>query len=153
MDEAAFRATRGTVAGVACVFEKALLAQCAGCGHAVRHALAEREAIGCRSTVARANCATLFGMLRERSVFALRIGPTDAPLPHATTMRLQCGGLTGLAFAVVAGEASESVGAGDVHALVAAAQARYGTLSDLPWPALVAAVAGWRGRRRRGDPR
>jgi hypothetical protein len=147
MDEAAYRATRGTVAGLSCVFEKALLAQCAGCGHAVRHALAEREAIGCRSTVARANCATLLGMLRERSVFALRIGPADVPLPHATTMRLQCGGLAGLARALDADSAA------DVHGLVVAAQERYGALSDLPWPALVTAVAGWRGRRRRGDPR
>jgi len=147
MDEAAFRAARGAVGARACVFEKALLAQCAGCGHAARHALAEREAVGCRSAVAHANCATLLGMLRERSVFVLRIGPADGPLPHATTMRLQCGGLAGLAVAVGAEVAS------DVHGLVAAAQARYGSLSDLPWPALVAAVAGWRGRRRRGDPR
>jgi hypothetical protein len=147
MDEGAFREARGAITGLACVFEKALLARCAGCGHAVRHALAEREAIGCRSPVARANCATLLGMLRERSVFALRIGPTDAPLPHATTMRLQCGGLAGLAQALDADDAA------DVHGLVVAAQARYGALSDLPWPTLVASAVAWQGRRRHGDPR
>lgn len=147
MDEAAFRAARDAVGARACVFEKALLAQCAGCAHAARHALAEREAIGCRTAVAHANCATLMGMLRERSAFALRLGPAGGPLPHAATMRLQCGGLTGLAAAVGAEAAS------DVHGLVAAAQARYGSLSDLPWPGLVATIAGWQGRRRHGGPR
>jgi hypothetical protein len=149
MDEAAFRAVRGAAGARACVFEKALLAQCAGCAHAARHALAEREAIGCRTAVAHANCATLLGMLRERSAFALRLGPAGGPLPHAAAMRLQCGGLSGLAQAL---DADAGVAA-DVHGLVVAAQARYGSLSDLPWPGLVAAVTGWHGRRRRGDSR
>ena len=141
MDEVAFRATRSLLSGPSCVFQKALLARCANCGLAVRHALAEREAIGCRSPVARTNCATLFGMLHERSAFALRIGP-DGALPHALTMRLQCAGAAGLAQVVGAKDRH------DVHALVTAAQERYGSLSDMPWPGIVAAVAAWQGRRR-----
>ena len=65
MDEAAFRATRGIVNDQPCIFEKALLVQCADCAMAARHALAERETIGCRSPGARANCATLLGLLRS----------------------------------------------------------------------------------------
>jgi len=143
VDESAFRAARGAIDRQPCVFEKALLARCADCGLAARHALAEREAIGCASPVARANCATLLGMLRERGAFALKLARRDGPLPHAMAMRLQCGGVAALAHAVEAGDAH------DVHALVAAAGNRYGALSDLPWPEMVAAVAAWQGRRRR----
>ena len=143
MDESAFQTARGAIDRQPCVFEKALLARCADCGRATRHALAEREAIGCGSPVARANCATLLGLLRERCTFALKLSRRDEPLPHATSMRLQCGGLGALAHALDAGDAH------DVHALVAAAGSRYGALSDLPWPGIVAAVAAWQGRRRR----
>ena len=147
MDEAAFRTTRTALAGPACVFARALSARHADCALAQRHALAEREAIGCRSAAARANCATLAGMLRERAAFALKQGHGDGPLPHALAMRLQCGGLAGLARAVGA-DAPD-----DVHALVAAAQTRYGDLDGLPWPGVVADVAAWQGRPRRGGRR
>lgn len=142
MDEAAFRATRVIVTEHACVFEKALLARCVDCRQAARHALAEREAIGCRSPPARADCGALSALLRERSAFALKISQKAQPLPHALTMQLQCGGLTGLA------QISNAEVADDVHALVAAAQDRYGSLSDMPWAAIVAAVVAWRGRSR-----
>ena len=146
MDEAAFRATRSAIGRQPCIFETALLARCADCALAARHALAERETLGCRSPVARANCATLLGLLRERSAFALKTGQRDVPLPHAMTMRLQGGGLAGLAQAV------EAEHPHDVHALVAAAQARFGGLSDMPWPGIVAAIRDWKGRRRREGP-
>lgn len=147
MDETAYHSTRDAVAGHACVFARAILAGHAGCDLADRHALAEREAIGCRSPVARANCATFSGMLRERSAFALKQGHGEGPLPHALAMRLQCGGLAGLAQAIGAG------GVRDVHALVAAARARFGSLDGLPWPDVVAAVVSWQGRARRESGR
>ena len=141
MDESAFRAARGVIDPQPCVFEKALLARCADCGLAARHALAEREAIGCGSPVARANCATMLGLLRERCTFALKIGRREGPLPHATSMRLQCGGLGALAHALDAGDAH------DVHALVAAA-------GEPVRRAVGPAVAGnrRRGRRVAGPP-
>jgi hypothetical protein len=36
-----------------------------------------------------------------------------------------------------------------VHRLVGEAQARHGSLTDLPWDALVAALRDWAPRRRR----
>jgi hypothetical protein len=143
MDEAAYRAARVTVTEHACVFEKALLARCADCRLAARHALAEREAIGCRSPAARADCGTLFALLRERSAFALKISRKAEPLAHAQALRLQCGGMDGLALAMNAD------GRDDVHALVAAARDRYGSLGEMPWQGIVASVVAWRGRGQR----
>lgn len=143
MDESAFRAMRGAANPQPCVFEKALLARCAGCELAIRRALAEREAIACSSPVARTNCDTLLAMLRERSAFALK-RPPGAPLPHALTMKLQCGGWRGLQQAV---DVEES----DVHRLVVAARERHDGLAHLPWPEIVASVLAWQGRRRHAE--
>lgn len=139
MDESAYRAARDNANPVPCVFEKALAAGCATCATSVRRALAEREAIGCASPPARANCATLAALTRERATFALRLAP-GGQQPHAVALRLACGGLDGLRRCVNPDET-------DVHRLVAAAQLKYGSLLDLPWPDVVVAVLAWQGRR------
>jgi hypothetical protein len=132
-----------TAARGPCVFARALFAGTAGCALARRESRAEREAFVCASPVARQNCSTLFGLLRERSAFVLRLADREGPLPHAAAMRLACGGLEGLARAI--GEPAT-----DVHALVGAARARYGSLEALPWSAIVPAVGAWVPRRRHG---
>ena len=144
VDETAFRAARRAANPQPCVFEKALLAGGSACEMSARHALAEREGLACTSPVARTNCGTLLALLRERCAFALKLAPDAAP-PHARLLKLQCGGLAGLAEVAGSGDT-------DVHRLVAAAHERYGSLADLPWPAIVAAVQAWQGRRRhRGE--
>ncbi len=142
VDETAYRQARIAATPLACAFAKAILSGCAACATSARHALAERETVGCGSPVAHANCTTLEAMLRERAAFALKLA-AGAPLPHAAAMKLQCGGLAGL---------RESAGGeeGDVRRLVAGEIARRGSLAELPWPSIVASVAHWRGRRQRG---
>jgi len=140
VDEAAYREARLATVERRCVFEAALLSRCAGCATSVRVALAEREAIGCASPAAHADCTAFASLLRERALFALKL-PPGAPPPHAVVTKLQCGGITGLHMgAGVLGD--------DVRRLVAAAIARHGRLVDLPWSDIVAAVVRWQGRRR-----
>lgn len=145
VDEAAFREARRASTPLPCVFAKALAARCAGCDTSVRVALAEREAIGCASPVAHTNCGTFAALLRERAAFALKL-PAGAPMPHASAMKLQCGGVAGLR---ACGDPTED----DVHRLVAGAIARHGSLVGLPWPGIVASVARWQGRRRHAPER
>lgn len=142
MDESAYHAARKTAVPLPCVFEKAIAAGCAACATSVRRALAEREVLGCASPTARTNCATLAALVRERATFALKLSPSG-PLPHSATMRLACGGLAGVRQCVDREEF-------DVHRLVASAQARYGSLAELPWRDVVASVVAWQGRRRSG---
>jgi hypothetical protein len=141
MDEFAYRATRGAVNPAPCVFEKALLACGANCGLSRRQALAEREMVSCTVPVAHTNCMTFAELMRERSTFVLRLPPPEKRLPHAVGMKLQCGSLAGLAAALGATEP-------DVHGLLVAARERWGSLLDLPWSDIVAAVADWQIRRR-----
>ena len=124
----------------ACVFAKALFARSAQCGLAHRRAIAEREVIECPSPVARMNCRTLERLLHERACFALKLR-AGAPPMHVQALRLQCGGLQALQQALAAPVA-------DVHDLVGLAHERYGTLTGLPWDAIVQALVQWRPRAR-----
>jgi len=125
----------------ACVFAKALLSHTATCDLAQRRAVAERVLVECPSPVARTNCGTLAALMHERARFALRLPPAGRPLIHMQALRLQCGGLTALQQVL----GSED---GDVHRMVGCAHERHGSLTDLPWAALVAALAEWQPPRR-----
>jgi hypothetical protein len=125
-----------------CVFAKALLARVAVCECAERRALGERDVIECTVPVARTNCGTLAALLHERARFALKLPGPGRPIMHAQALRLHCGGLVALQHALDAAQP-------DVHRLVGAAHARYGSLTELPWDALVGELMTWQGNRPR----
>ena len=125
----------------ACVFARPLLAHTATCSKSQRRSLGERDVIECESPVARPNCTTLAALLHERARFALRLPAPGHPMVHAQALRLHCGGLEGLREVLQAGPA-------DVHGMVLAAQARHGSLTDLPWEAIVQSLVAWAPRRR-----
>lgn len=125
-----------------CVFAKALLARVASCELADRHSQGEAVALHCRSPVARINCGTLAALLHERARFALRLPPPGRPMIHQHAIRLQCGGLVALREQLGDGEV-------DVHRLVGRVHERHGSLTDLPWQALVLSVVAWQPLRRR----
>lgn len=140
VDETAFHEMRERRNPLPCVFHAALLARQAECELAQRRSLAERETLACASAPAHLNCETLERLFLERATFPLHLHP-GAPLTHATVMRLHCGGLQGLQQALSADKA-------DVHRLVAQAQEAHGSLTDLPWPQIVAQIVAWQPRRR-----
>lgn len=126
-----------------CVFAKALLARAATCEQSCRTSVGEREVLECTSPTARINCATLSALLHERARFALRLPAPGRPLMHVHALRLQCGGLKAI-------EGWLDAPSPDVHTMVREAQARHGSLADLPWDLLVPALAAWQPRTRRG---
>ncbi len=137
-------AENGEINQLPCVFAKALLAQCAICELARRQSVGERDGVACSSPLARAACGTLYGLLREKSAFALHLTGTGRVLRHAQVMKIQCGGLLGLKQAI-----EPAAHAPDVHRLVREASERYGSLDALPFSEIVKGVAAWTGRRRK----
>jgi hypothetical protein len=123
-----------------CVFGKALLARAVVCECCARRTLGERDVIDCTLPVARTNCSTLAALLRERARFVLRLPGAGQPIMHIQALRLQCGGLLAMQQVL---EAQEP----DVHRMVAAAHERFGSLTELPWEALVSGLATWQARR------
>lgn len=137
-------AQSGEINRLPCVFERALLSQCAVCELARRDSVGERETVACSSPLARAACGTLYGLLREKSAFALGVKEARRVLPHAMVMKVQCGGLNGLKQALM-----PDAHAPDVHLLVREANGRLGSLDALPFSEIVQGVAAWQGRRRK----
>jgi len=149
VDETAFHQARGEINRLPCVFERALLARHADCELAARHQIAERETVACAEAAAHAACAEMSALLREKSAFALGLTATQGILPHAMVMKIQCGGLDGLAALL---DADARVA--DVRSLVVMAQQRYGELAALPFSEIVQGMAAWKPRRRHaGAPR
>ncbi|MDP3699352.1 MAG: hypothetical protein Q8R72_00440 [Hylemonella sp.] len=140
VDEAAFREMRTQRNPLPCVFQGALLARHAVCELVQRRSLAERETLACPSAPAHLNCETLERLFVERATFPLKLRP-GAPLTHATVMRLHCGGLRGMQQVLQTDHA-------DVHRLIGQAQEAHGSLTDLPWPDIVAQIMAWQPRRR-----
>lgn len=132
MDEAAYRQALSASIQRSCPFEKSILTHCVACSNAEKRNIAEREIVTCMDTEALGRCVALRDALRQKFTFALGKPHIDGPLPHAQEMRLQCGGLRGLQFAV---DGSSQVS--DVALLVMLAQQKYGELADYPYALIV----------------
>ena len=143
MDEAPTRACCPGAGANACAFAKAMLAATSRCALMTRRAYGEQLLVECTRPDARADCAALAALMRERARFALRLPGAGRPLMHQQALRLQCGGLE--ALREVLGVAER-----DAHRLVAAARERDASFAQLPWAPLVAAIAAWTPRRRTG---
>jgi hypothetical protein len=149
VDESEYRRTRGQSLEHACAFEPALQACGCRCSLAAPRHLAEREAIGCREAPAAQTCALLREVLTRGSAFALKQPARTGLITHAQHLKVQCGGLRGLALALGQGTQVD-----DIAWLVRKAQARYGGLEALPLSEIVRSVAAFalRHRPRRDRP-
>ncbi len=143
MDERSYHNLRKELNPLPCVFEKALLCQAAVCEAAQRALLAEREMFVCRDPLVRAACGQLLLLLRQNAAFALKVKDTQRILPHAMTMKVQCGGLAGLKDLL-----DPEAHAPDVKKLVTRAQAEYGALESLPFSRIVQGISHWQIRKR-----
>ena len=158
MEENEYRETYQEINTLPCIFERAILVRCAGCGQARRLYLAEREAVACRSIDAQLDCAQLLELMHDNARFVLRQPSIDAPLPHAKEVRVQCGGIRGLGDLVDArndaGQQTdkELAGAENIHALIRLARQRYGNLQALPFQDIVLGISRWQSRRRGKRP-
>lgn len=144
-NEHAYKATYGEMVTIACPFEKAILSRCADCALAKKLNIAEREAVACSTASASESCLELHELMRRNALFALKLSQQPAALPHAKEIRIQCGGLLGLAR-LTAPEVSRN---DDIHALVAHLQAQYESFAALPWSEVVKEISAFEGRRRR----
>jgi hypothetical protein len=144
INEDAYHGSRKSLNPTPCAFEKAILARCVSCKLADRRLLAERETINCHEVKAQETCTRLRVALRANSAFALKItSGTDDLLPHNKEMKVQCGGLRGLQWAV---NGSEEVA--NVHQLLSDALTRFGDIASLPYAIIVQSVSSFNIRQR-----
>lgn len=132
-----------------CPFEKAILSAQCSCEMATRFSVAEQMGVECRSDIARNNCATLLGLMRERARFALKVTETSGSLPFGKEMKVIIGGLLGLQRLMPETDA-EAARVHNIHALVRQAQEIFGSLETLPYQEIVKSIASFQNKRRGG---
>ena len=146
LDENAYRDAYATVNPLQCVFERAILCRCCGCEHSIKRNIAEREAAGCLNAPAHALCVELKKELRRVAAFTLKLANPDEPLPHTKELKLQCGGILGVAR-VVTPETTGPVT--NIISVLLAATQQYGALANFPYQEIIHAVHTYEPRPRR----
>lgn len=141
MDENAFREMLSGIVAP-CPFEKSILRGCAACAQSEKIQIAERELVKCQNTISHSRCLELYAELRRSFSFALATFRVDAPLPHAQEMRVQCGGLKGLQYAL-----NGNTEIGNVDELLGNAMRQWGEIENIPYSNVVHAAASvYKGR-------
>jgi len=129
-----------------CAFEKPILSAQCRCPLAARSALGEALRVRCQSEAASSRCFALRNLLRDKARFALKVTDTRGKMPFGKELRVMLGGLAGLAEVLEVPDAGQ-----DIDALVRLAQARFGSLEQLPFDQVVRQIAATRPRGRRGS--
>ena len=161
MDENAFRATYKQINQQRCVFEKAINSRRCQCLQVKRIYLASREIIGCRSPQGLRCCTNLLENMRENARFVLHLPLVRGPLPHNKEIRVQVGGLKGLAKQLNLkikeddetnqNESLQSID--NIYGLIRQALAVFNTFEQFPYAKMVQSMAKFKGRRKRNRPK
>lgn len=151
MEEDEYKATYNELAAVRCVFEKALLNHQAKCTLSRHFCLADREGYSCENEQSADKCRDFLEKLREKSTFVLKMHEISGPLPHNMEIRVQAGGLMGVAklLSVKTESQSKKPVIDDINQILNMAKKEYGLLENLPYSEIIQSVVQFQGRRRR----
>jgi len=148
VEETEYKSVYGVLTTIPCVYEKALTNQKSRCDLAEHFCLADREGYACQSMEASNLCKNFLAILREKSIFSLKIQEVDGPLPHNMEIRIQAGGLQGLLY-VLDDESDEGLCDKSVHEIIASVLRCYPGVDSFPYSVIVRAVSQFKGRLRR----
>ena len=129
-----------------CPFGSPLVTETCECVHAdqvVRRGGAE---IICQDDTAYSRCTALFQQLKRVALPEFDVEDDLTTMPHSVLQKIQFGGLTGLQTLLTEQSASRIT---NVANLVAAAEAQYGNLDNLPYADLVQFITQYKLKRRR----
>jgi hypothetical protein len=150
MDEENYRIAREDIVLIPCAFEKSILASRTCCLQSSKRNIADREVVTCASLEYQSRCKEWLQLLREKSQFALQltdISNSKVALPHGKEMKIQVGGLRGLA-AYSGAKGHELTGAGnethDVFSTLSVSCGRHESFAGLPFESIIKSVVHYR---------
>jgi len=151
MDEGAYKSSYNELTPVRCVFEKALTNHQAKCALSTHFCLADREGYSCENEGSSSKCRQFLEILREKSTFVLKLHEIEGPLPHNMEIRVQVGGISGVAklFDKTLAEQTGGVKVADIQAILNQAITQFGSLETLPYSQIIQSVVQFQGRRKR----
>ena len=150
MEEDEYKSTYNELVSVRCVFEKALTNNQARCRLSRHFCLADREGYACSDVESSVKCCELLELLREKSAFVFKMHEVKGPLPHNMEIRVQVGGITGLAKLIemqVDSQLKQPV-VEDIYGLIKKTTEKIGPLEKLPYSEIIQSVVRFQGRRR-----
>jgi len=143
MEENEYRTTYNKLVDHPCVFAKAINSTSCSCRQAARIQIADRIAINCSSGSEQQQCTLMLEKLRSAAQFVLRMPDIAGALPHNKEIRVQIGGIKGIA--AILGQDESGL---DIYRLRTQAQTRFGDLDKLPYSEIVRHIMQARTRRR-----
>ena len=152
MEEDEYKSTYKEIASLPCVFAKALTNHQARCSLSRHFCLEDREGYGCKNEKNAANCGEVLQKLREKSIFVLKLQAVTGPLPHNKEIRVQAGGLQGLAkWLQTSNDATpvKAMAVDDISRILQLAIKKSGNIDALPFSEIIQSVLQFQGRRRR----
>ena len=147
MEEDAYRSTYHQINTTRCAFEKTILNRQGNCPQSHKFCLAEREGVTCKSSAHQKRCQQFLAMMRSKAQFVLKLTQPGVQLPHAKELKVQLGGLQGLAELVDYPRESKNIS--DINGLVAKIESRYSSLDEVPVEGMLNAIRNMPGRRQR----
>ncbi len=148
MDEDAYRAVYNTVNRDKCVFEKALNNRRCECEKKDRKLIATREAVGCHSKPALANCSKFLNTMRQNARFSLKVIMVEGPMPHNKELQVQAGGCLQLEK-ILFPERESNTKAENIYEIVNVALEKYGNIESLPYSEIVQGIVKYQSRKKR----
>lgn len=145
MDEVEYRSTYQDVNPIRCVYEKAINSRICNCSKSTRFNLADREGVSCNSASAQSLCSELLSTLREKARFTLQLSQTEEKLPHNAEMKIQNGGVKGIAKLINDVDVSHD----DIALVISSAVTQYGSITALPFSEIVREISAYQARKRR----
>jgi len=145
MEENEYRDIYHQVNEQRCVFEKSILSRQTMCQYAHRFCLADREGVSCLSPETHLQCRAVLEQIRKNATFALRLTRIDGPLPHAKEIKVQTGGLMGLA-SLLDKQVPQKIE--NIQALILSAIDSYGNITDLPYDEISRYIVSYEARQR-----
>lgn len=145
MEESEYKAAYNELAQNRCVFEKALTNNACKCAYSRHFWLADREGYACRRPDFAVICVNFLSIMRQKSRFALKVQGDVDVLPHNMEIRVQVGGMQGLAGLL--GTEAATI---DIRATLGEAVNLFGSIDSIPYTEIMPAVSAYRVRQRRG---
>ncbi len=126
-----------------CVFRDTQITEQFGCRHGQAVTRRGGPDVVCRSPSARARCSELYQRIKAVGLAALGVVDDPLQMPHSALLKIQFGGLLGIAELLDVGQDE----IGDIDALLDEAAGRYGSVSAIPVDQLAGRIAAFRVRR------
>lgn len=148
MDENEYRAVYKEFNSDRCVFEKALNNRRCDCELKDRKLIATREAVGCKSRPALANCTEFLNTMRQNARFSLRVVTVNGPMPHNKELQVQAGGCLQLQK-ILFPDREDRKKAENIFEIVDAALERYDSIDNFPYSEIVQGIVKYKSREKR----